>query len=163
MSMIKCGECGADVSSKAENCPNCGVRVAAKEAGCFTSFLVIGGVLFVIFLIVGRPKTDRDYEETCTPPPPETVQQWDGALEQMSKSGMVSTWRQEMVGTIPIVRATVGSSFMRSSVQDKQILAVLLWDRHFECVNEDGIVMFDDPRTGKVIAKYTPTIGFGME
>jgi len=43
MSLKPCKECGKEISTKAENCPQCGVKVSS--AGCFPS-LIIGGVIF---------------------------------------------------------------------------------------------------------------------
>ena len=53
METIKCKECGKDLSSKAEICPNCGVRVKKKGiiSKAFRFFEVIG-VLIVIGLVV---------------------------------------------------------------------------------------------------------------
>ncbi len=72
MALIKCPECGKEISDKASNCPNCGnpiaekqneatvqtpkVEVKAKE-GCFLQTLnagcmVIAGIIFIIFLII---------------------------------------------------------------------------------------------------------------
>lgn len=47
MSMTKCRECGTEVSTKAEACPNCGAKFKSKS-GCGT--LVIAGVLVIIAL-----------------------------------------------------------------------------------------------------------------
>ncbi len=48
MALIKCKECGSEVSSKADACPKCGVKIK-KSMGCgsliavvFLSFIVIG-------------------------------------------------------------------------------------------------------------------------
>lgn len=49
MSLIKCKECGAEVSSKAETCPKCGARVADKSVGCGT----IMGVFFLGVMAIG--------------------------------------------------------------------------------------------------------------
>lgn len=43
MALIKCKECGAEVSSKAETCPKCGAKVADKPMGC-------GSVIGIFFL-----------------------------------------------------------------------------------------------------------------
>lgn len=48
MALIKCKECGTDVSSKAETCPKCGVRIAAKPMGCGTLI----GVIFLAGIII---------------------------------------------------------------------------------------------------------------
>lgn len=42
MALIKCKECGHDVSNKAETCPNCGAKVTPK-AGCGT---IVGTIFF---------------------------------------------------------------------------------------------------------------------
>lgn len=34
MAMVKCSECGKDVSSEAAACPHCGVKIASGESGC---------------------------------------------------------------------------------------------------------------------------------
>jgi len=52
MAMIKCKECGKEVSSKAESCPNCGVVIKEKPTfyGCVT--LIVGGILIIIIAII---------------------------------------------------------------------------------------------------------------
>jgi hypothetical protein len=51
MALIKCKECGAEVSSKAETCPKCGARVAAKPMGCGTlvGVVLLGGIIISVF------------------------------------------------------------------------------------------------------------------
>lgn len=49
MAMIKCKECGGEVSSKADACPKCGVRLKAKPSGCIVGFFkLIGGMVGAI-------------------------------------------------------------------------------------------------------------------
>lgn len=60
MALIKCKECGAEVSSKAETCPKCGARVAAKPMGCGTLMGVafLGVIIILIFSsIFSLPET----------------------------------------------------------------------------------------------------------
>jgi hypothetical protein len=51
MALIKCKECGTEVSSKAITCPKCGVRVAAKPMGCGTliGVILLGGIIIFVF------------------------------------------------------------------------------------------------------------------
>lgn len=53
MSMIKCRECGKEVSSEAKTCPNCGVATPHKM-GLFKKFIftVIGFFVFIIVFTV---------------------------------------------------------------------------------------------------------------
>ncbi|MFC1613915.1 DUF3862 domain-containing protein [Gemmatimonadota bacterium] len=56
MAMMKCKECGNEVSSKAESCPGCGV-VLKKKTGCLTYMLA--GFLFLILLgVIGSLMND---------------------------------------------------------------------------------------------------------
>ena len=46
MSLVKCKECGTQISSKAEKCPKCGIRLRSSSPGCFVQlFKLIGGVI----------------------------------------------------------------------------------------------------------------------
>jgi hypothetical protein len=48
MALKKCNECGKEVSTKAESCPNCGA-VLRKKTGCLTTI----GASFLIFIVLG--------------------------------------------------------------------------------------------------------------
>ena len=45
MAIVKCGECGKEVSNQAKDCPNCGNPIK-KNVGC-------GGLIFVILFTLG--------------------------------------------------------------------------------------------------------------
>ena len=53
MALIKCKECGAEVSSKAKNCQNCGIQVTSKPFGCLAYIVIIFLGLIFIVVIVG--------------------------------------------------------------------------------------------------------------
>ncbi|MDO9271072.1 MAG: zinc ribbon domain-containing protein [Methylobacter sp.] len=55
MTLIKCKECGTDVSSKAKTCPKCGVKVAANQSGCGTliGVIILGGIIYSLSSIFG--------------------------------------------------------------------------------------------------------------
>lgn len=48
MALVKCKECGTEVSSKAETCPKCGARVADKPMGCGT---LIGAAFLGVIIV----------------------------------------------------------------------------------------------------------------
>lgn len=50
MAMTKCKECGAEISTKAEACPQCGAK-RKKSSGC--ALVVLGVLVLVIIVIVG--------------------------------------------------------------------------------------------------------------
>lgn len=68
MALIKCKECGTEISSKAEACPKCGARVAAKPMGCGTLIGVIflGGVIVSVFSSIFSSGTGSDSSSRST-------------------------------------------------------------------------------------------------
>ena len=75
MALIKCKECGTEVSSKAETCPKCGARVAAKPMGCGTLIGVIflGGIIISVFSSIFSSGTGNDTTSTTTSSPSSPV------------------------------------------------------------------------------------------
>lgn len=51
MAMKKCKECGNEVSTKAESCPNCGA-VLKKKTGCL-GYIGAGILIFIVLGVVG--------------------------------------------------------------------------------------------------------------
>jgi|GEM_PF-5631014 len=56
MAVIKCPDCGKEVSTKAESCPNCG-RILIKKTGCVWGFIKAFLFLFLIFMIIDVYRT----------------------------------------------------------------------------------------------------------
>jgi len=50
MALIKCKECGHEISTKAKACPNCGYEKKPVQIGCLASIIIIA---FVIYFING--------------------------------------------------------------------------------------------------------------
>lgn len=70
MALIKCRECGNQVSSKAQSCPQCGARIARKPMGCGA---LIGLVLLGAFIVAIVSTVNR--EDNTKPAPPQTPEQ----------------------------------------------------------------------------------------
>lgn len=53
MSMVKCRECGAEISDKAKSCPKCGIAKPAQKRGVslWAAIIVIIGVIWVVAAI----------------------------------------------------------------------------------------------------------------
>ena len=51
MSLIKCKECGKEISNKAESCPNCGVKLPKKTSIVTWALLVSIAIYFVVNLL----------------------------------------------------------------------------------------------------------------
>lgn len=63
MALVKCKECGNEVSTEAKTCPKCGAPVARKPIGCGSAI-----VLIVLLFVVG--KYVDSYLRSDTPSPP---------------------------------------------------------------------------------------------
>lgn len=78
MALIKCSECGADISEKASVCPKCGCpAVISKEIilnqkkektknimkGVIV-FAVLAIIVITVFILISRPNTDGYYKDT---------------------------------------------------------------------------------------------------
>ena len=71
MSLIKCKECGKEISSKAAACPHCGAE-PYKRSGCLIAFLAIIGGFMLLSLFSGykapasSPATAQAFEPEAT-------------------------------------------------------------------------------------------------
>lgn len=97
MALIKCKECGKEVSKKAETCPHCGVplKKQATKYGCGT--LILLGI--VTFILIGV-FSSNDTSTTSTPKSQEEIRKeriqkhfsaWDGShrgLTEIIKKSM---------------------------------------------------------------------------
>lgn len=52
MALIKCKECGAEISSTAKVCPHCGAKIKKPKGGCIL-YLILGIALLIIGIIWG--------------------------------------------------------------------------------------------------------------
>lgn len=50
MALIKCKECGREVSEQADKCPHCGAPVKKKSSGCALLFAIVAGVALVGYI-----------------------------------------------------------------------------------------------------------------
>lgn len=78
MALIKCSECGSDVSEKASLCPKCGCPVDISKEVITThnkkrnkkiiigvvTLVVVAVIVFAIIKVIGRPNTDGFYDDT---------------------------------------------------------------------------------------------------
>lgn len=69
MAMIKCKECGKDISNQATSCPHCGVPVKkpARTFGCGTAIILATVVAIPLVMFMGSPRTGQK-PQTATKP-----------------------------------------------------------------------------------------------
>ncbi len=95
MALVKCKECSAQISTKADSCPHCGAKVR-KGIGC--GGLVLIGFVVVIFMGIIAPSSSSSSSSSSSRPtakpepvkpavPREVVENsaWDGSVRQVKK------------------------------------------------------------------------------
>ncbi|WP_320045158.1 zinc ribbon domain-containing protein [uncultured Desulfobacter sp.] len=85
MALMKCKECGKEVSTKAKECPNCGAPVKRSSSigsGCLT----IIAIFFVIGIIGSWFDNDKSYKSTKTQSS-YTNSSYAGAISDLQKYG----------------------------------------------------------------------------
>lgn len=66
--IIKCPECGKDVSNKAETCPNCGVEVKNKGSTLANPFIVLCLFISCVLVIVMFVAVSQIYSDMVSTP-----------------------------------------------------------------------------------------------
>lgn len=61
MALKKCKECGKEVSTKADSCPNCGAK-AKKQIGCLQSIFWI----FIVLMLIGYLASKEDHSSSTS-------------------------------------------------------------------------------------------------
>lgn len=60
MALVKCSECGKEVSTKAEQCPHCGAPVRKKTSGCAILAAVLFGLVLLGAMLPTCSRTNSD-------------------------------------------------------------------------------------------------------
>ena len=102
MALIKCEECGGQVSTEAKTCPQCGAKVT-KKTGMFR-LIVAGTVLFVVASIASNHK---DSPTTVVKPPDAPLS--TPIVDEPKSSWVVDTKNNAMTGK-PTKFASIQSS-----------------------------------------------------
>ena len=159
MAMIKCKECGKEVSSKAEKCPHCGVVVkkAATQYGAGT-VLLLGIVGVVLFGLFSEPNS------TTTPAKPAFTVPDKSAEAQAGREKFIKAMADQEIFiriTIPgsLPRLFVGPGFYRINAEDKKFSAGIVLAYYHVKNPKIDTVLFYDPMTDKSIGLYSPTLG----
>lgn len=90
MSLIKCKECGQEISTKADACPKCGAKRASQNIGCGSvlALVVLGWIVIEIFTPSTPSDTSRTTSSTSsyTPPTPAVTSEWPKILASKTPS-----------------------------------------------------------------------------
>lgn len=65
MALIKCKECGKEISDQANACPNCGAK-PYKPSGCLAVFVAVAVLIVIFSLVPGTPKPPAPFDAEAT-------------------------------------------------------------------------------------------------
>lgn len=78
MEIIKCKECGKELSKKAEICPNCGIRVKKKSLLAQLGVVFLGIILFIAIVLIVFPIVFHSVETTGETIKPKQQELYEG-------------------------------------------------------------------------------------
>lgn len=67
MALIKCPECGKEISDTAKNCPNCGYRIKRPKNNVKMKPIIIGGAILIIIVVTLLIIQNSRYKEDSSP------------------------------------------------------------------------------------------------
>lgn len=92
MALIKCKECGKEVSSKAKTCPNCGVEIAAKRKRKRSWIILI--ILIITIISIVKCQADRAEAEYVKLTPEQKLARYKQQAQQNVAAREQKTKRQ---------------------------------------------------------------------
>lgn len=154
MALIKCKECGNEVSSKAEACPKCGAKVARKPVGCAS-----GLVILVMLVVLGKCADSMIRPEPSVSPPVATgaarltnnsVRQ--GWLLDFDRRGEVALWQKpaqpfhdgnKIAAVVAFPNIPLGESMITDVTEERYVRGIAYYH-----------IRFDEKRQGWVDVDY---------
>jgi len=120
MALVKCKECGKDVSTKAAACPNCGAKVK-KPSGLGTTVIVILVSVVVMVIVFGNEDPGKANNATqasaATPAKPLTQAEQAAADAAKAEADAKKKKADETV-----FRAQIGAKVLKSAMRDPDSL-----------------------------------------
>ena len=94
MAMMKCKECGNEISTKAEACPKCGAK-NTKSSGCATTIIGLLGLMVFLSLLGRCSNNDSNYSPSSTTPSETTTPPSSSSSESQRPQLPDSQWNYE--------------------------------------------------------------------
>lgn len=157
MALIKCKECGKEVSDNAKSCPHCGAP-PSKKTGCLTWVIAIFFAFVVFSSITNLSKESTQTNKTQSPPTPtvdkspEKQAQRKQLLEKLIAQG-VFLKIDTMGGTLP--KAYVTPAFYALDIDMKKTFVSVIYAYYFDGNGIGDTVILRDSKTGKQIGTFS--------
>ena len=165
MALVKCKECGHEVSTKAKACPKCG---AEQPKGTSLTTWIVGGVFAVIvFSCVSNLQQSGPTSGTVATrsgpsidKSPEKQAARKRLIEKLISEGVFQKV-DTMGGNLP--KAYVRPAFYNLDFETKQQFVSVVYAYYFNGSNISDLVILRDSRGGKDVGDYAPSRGLKMK
>lgn len=162
MALIKCKECGNEISSKASSCPKCGAP-APKKTSLFT-WIIAGFFALVVFAAIIPINTSSPPASAPAPAKKSVVIDKSPAkqaerkkfIERLIAQGVIQKV-DTMGGNLP--KIYVRPAFYNIDLDTKQSLVSVVYAYYFDGSNISDSVILRDSRTGKDVGDFNPNLG----
>ena len=171
MALVKCKECGKEISSKAEACPSCGAKRSSEQYGCGT--LVVASLFaLIVWGMVSNSWREHDSDASATPAAPAKPAITIDKSEQMQADRKKLIEKMIAQGVIQKVSVTAGGvpemfvrpSFYGLDFDTKNSFASVVFAFHFNGTEKFPSIRLRDSRTNKEIGTYGyPTFKLELE
>ncbi len=171
MALIKCKECGKEISSEAPTCPGCGtpIKTPRKGLGCGGIFIIIFIGIIVLYyigdaVVKSTTPTQKKYTSKIISTPSPTR---DEVGEHIEKYRRLQPERkkfiQEFLNDGTIIKITknaqyphvfVGAKFYTLTYDNKELLMQLIRLTYMTDDREADIVSIYDGYSGKQLGRY---------
>lgn len=154
MALIKCKECGNEVSSKAPTCPKCGAQVARKPLGCGSAIVIV-----IMLLVFGTYISSmfRSESPPATPVATSNNRQTEssvrrGWLLDFDRRGEVALWQNpappfkdgnRIVAVVAFPNMPLGESMITDVTEQRSVGGIIYYH-----------ISFDEKRKGWVDVDY---------
>lgn len=156
MALIKCKECGHEISRKADKCPHCGAP--RKKSTSLLTWLVLILIVFGVYVVVRMPFTTSGEHVAGQP---SAIAELDRSAEKQAErksfiEGLIGRGilhKVEVPSELPHIYVAPG--FYPLNVNDKQRFINVVY-AYFVAQNPKAdIATLYDSRSGKKIGRFT--------
>ena len=136
MALVKCKECGKEVSTKADACPNCGAKVK-KPTGCGTLIVVtLVGVLVLVIAFGGSDKGTSPTTAAAPAPSPVPVKPPNTEEQAAAAAAKAAADAKRKKEEETFVKAQIGAKVLKQAMRDPdsfKLASVLVMDSGAVC------------------------------
>lgn len=167
MALVKCNECGGQVSSQAKACPSCGAKPPARTSLGTAIFACLIGLAALTMIVGSFGEKESSQQSAAAAKAPPSISAEDKAMqsdrlkfiESMMREGLVK--KIETPGTIPRVWVTPRFQAQDYDFKESTSRAILAY-YYVEDQRNDMITLWDT-KSGKKIGSYSQIAGFELD